>query len=424
MTEKSDLLRELRIDRAAEAASADGRTRPYWIVAAGVAAAAVIVAWLLSGQSKAAPVRVAVAQPLSTGDASGASILDASGYVVARRQATVSAKITGRLDQLFIEEGQHVKAGQVLAKLDDTNAIAALQQAKAAVLQAQAAVAQARAAAEDVTPTYERNRKQAEAGLISNEALESSKAAYDAQQNALLVAQSNLAVQSASMEIAQRSLNDTVVYAPFTGVITTKNAQPGEIISPLSAGGGFTRTGIGTLVDMDSLEVEVDVSENFVSRVLPDAPAILKLNAYPDWQIPAYVIAVVPTADRSKATIKVRVGFKSRDPRILPEMGARVAFLSKADAPVSGAAAQATGGVMLPQQAIQPGASGAGGASGAELGTVYVLHDTTVERRLVKLGGREGDGRIVLSGVSAGERVAIGDFAALADGARIKVINP
>jgi RND family efflux transporter MFP subunit len=415
MTEKSHLLKELRIDRTSEPTDTGGRARPYWIAGVGAVVLATALWWLLSGQSRAAPVHAAVAQALPAGGGKAASILDASGYVVARRQATVSAKITGRLDQLFIEEGQHVKAGQVLAKLDDTNAIAALQQSKAAVLQAEAAVAQAKAAAEDVTPTYERNRKQAEAGLISDEALEASKAAYDAQQTALSVAQSNLAVARASMQIAQRNLNDTIVYAPYTGVITTKNAQPGEIISPLSAGGGFTRTGIGTLVDMDSLEVEVDVSENFVSRVLPDAPATLKLNAYPDWEIPSYVIAVVPTADRSKATIKVRVGFKSRDPRILPEMGARVSFQNKED--VASAAAPATAGVTLPQAAVGSGASDS-------LGTVYVLRDGTVERRVVKLGARDGDSRIVLSGVSPGERVAIGDFAALADGARVKIINP
>jgi RND family efflux transporter MFP subunit len=415
MTQKSELLKELRIDRSAQPVDAGGRGQRYWIAGAGAIVLVAALGWLLSGQSRAAPVRVAVAQPLPAGGAKAASILDASGYVVARRQATVSAKITGRLDKLFIEEGQHVKAGQVLAKLDDTNALAALQQAKAAVQQAEAAVAQAKAAAEDVTPTYERNRKQAQAGLISDEALEASKAAYDAQQTALTVAQGNLAVARASMQIAQRNLDDTVVYAPYTGVITTKNAQPGEIISPLSAGGGFTRTGIGTLVDMDSLEVEVDVSENFVSRVLPDAPAILKLNAYPDWEIPAYVIAVVPTADRSKATIKVRVGFKSRDPRILPEMGARVSFLNREDA--AGAASPAAPGVTLPQAAVGAGASDS-------TGTVYVLHDTTVERRVVRLGAREGDSRIVLSGVAAGERVAIGDFAALADGARIRIINP
>jgi RND family efflux transporter MFP subunit len=213
--------------------------------------------------------------------------------------------------------------------------------------------------------------------------------------------------------VAQREEEDTIVHAPFTGVVTTKNAQPGEIVSPLSAGGGFTRTGICTLVDMDSLEVEVDVSENFISRVHAGEPAILKLNAYPDWQIPAYVIAVIPTADRSKATVKVRVGFKSRDPRILPEMGARVSFMSSEN---KSGATPAAGGVVIPAEAVVPGAQ-----SGADTGAVFVIHGDTVERRVVRLGARSADGQVVLSGLSAGERVALGDFSKLKDGARVKI---
>ncbi|HEV3104874.1 MAG TPA: efflux RND transporter periplasmic adaptor subunit, partial [Trinickia sp.] len=363
-------------------------------------------------------VKPAVARMLPTGGGAqnGASILDASGYVVARRQATVSAKITGKLEQLFIEEGQHVKQDDVVAKLDDTNTAAALLEAKAAVVQAEGQLAQVKAAAEDITPIYLRDQKLAAAGVISAAALEASKANYDAKKTDLAVSAGNLAVRRAALEVAQRAEDDTIVHAPFTGVVTSKNAQPGEIVSPLSAGGGFTRTGICTLVDMDSLEVEVDVSENFISRVHPDGPATLRLNAYPDWQIPAYVIAVVPTADRGKATVKVRVGFKSRDPRILPEMGARVSFLSGPLERLAGNAA-GTGAVILPPEAVQPGAA-------AGTGVVFVLHDDTVERRAIKLGARTDDGQIVLSGLAAGERVAIGDLARLADGARVKVVEP
>jgi len=243
--------------------------------------------------------------------------------------------------------------------------------------------------------------------------LDTSKANFDAKQTDLAVAQGNLAVRRAALLVAQREEEDTIVHAPFTGVVTTKNAQPGEIVSPLSAGGGFTRTGICTLVDMDSLEVEVDVSENFISRVHAGEPAILKLNAYPDWQIPAYVIAVIPTADRSKATVKVRVGFKSRDPRILPEMGARVSFMSSEN---KSGATPAAGGVVIPAEAVVPGAQ-----SGADTGAVFVIHGDTVERRVVRLGARSADGQVVLSGLSAGERVALGDFSKLKDGARVKI---
>ncbi|PTB22625.1 efflux RND transporter periplasmic adaptor subunit [Trinickia symbiotica] len=416
MTDKSDLLRQLRIDRDQRAPERTGLRRRWWV--AGIIALLIVggagsLVWLRSGVPQ---VKVAIARPVSTGTGTaGASILDASGYVVARRQATVSAKITGKLDQVFIEEGQHVKENEIVAKLDDTNAAAALLQAKAGVTQAEATLAQAKAAADDIAPIYRRNQQLAAAGVISKEALDSSKADYDAKQTDLAVAQGNLAVRRAALAVAQREEDDTIVRAPFTGVVTTKNAQPGEIVSPLSAGGGFTRTGICTLVDMDSLEVEVDVSENFIGRVHANEPAVLKLNAYPDWQIPAYVIAVIPTADRSKATVKVRVGFKSRDSRILPEMGARVSFLGEAGKSAGGAS---EAGVVLPPEAVRQSAD-----AGQNAGVVFVLHDDTVERRVVKLGARNDDGQAVLSGLAPGERVAIGDFSKLADGVHVKVVE-
>ncbi|MGG1949424.1 efflux RND transporter periplasmic adaptor subunit [Trinickia sp. NRRL B-1857] len=417
MTDKSELLRQLRIERDQRPAQAASSHRWWWIgglLGLLIALAAGAFFWL---HAALPVVREAVAKPVATGSGAdaGTSILDASGYVVARRQATVSAKITGKLEQLFIEEGVHVKEGDVVAKLDNTNASASLLQAKAAVTQAESTLAQAKQAAADITPIYERDRKLAAAAVISTTALEQSKANYDQKQTDVAVAQGNLAVRRAALEIAQRELDDTIVRAPFTGVVTTKNAQPGEIVSPLSAGGGFTRSGICTLVDMDSLEVEVDVSENFISRVQAGGPATLKLNAYPDWAIPAYVIAVVPTADRSKATVKVRVGFKSRDPRILPEMGARVSFLSRAQNGSNGSASGG-GGVTLPTDAVQASA-------GAATGIVYVLHDETLERREVKLGAHSADTQTVIAGVSPGERVAVGDLTKLSDGAHVKVVD-
>ena len=417
MTDKSELLRQLRIERDERPAQAAPSRRWWWVAGLLGLLIALGLGALLFLHAALPTVQAAVAKPAATGAGmeAGTSVLDASGYVVARRQATVSAKITGKLAQLFIEEGVHVKEGDVVAKLDDRNATAALLQAKAAVTQAESTLLQAKAAAADIAPIYARDRKMAAAGVISATALDQSKANYDGKQTDVAVAQGNLAVRRAALEIAQRDLDDTIVRAPFTGVVTTKNAQPGEIVSPLSAGGGFTRSGICTLVDMDSLEVEVDVSENFISRVKAGEPATLKLNAYPDWSIPAYVIAVVPTADRSKATVKVRVGFKSRDPRILPEMGARVSFLSR-PAGGKGGSSNAVGGVTLPFAAVQANAGGA-------TGIVYVLHDDTVERREVKLGARNGDEQTVIAGVSPGERVAVGDLTKLADGAHVKVAD-
>lgn len=419
MNDKANFLKELRIERSEVAAPKQGGRSKWWLAIGAGALLVCGTGWAVLARPHAMQVK-AITASIQQGAAVGgsATILDASGYVVARRQATVSAKITGKLAELFIEDGQHVKAGEVLAKLDDTNTMAELQQARAQVAQAEVSVVAAKGAVSDATPIYERSQKREALGLISHEAMDNSKSAYNNQQNALHVAQANLAVQRAAMQIAQRNEDDTVVRAPFSGVITSKNAQPGEIISPLSAGGAFTRSGIGTLVDMDSLEVEVDVNESFISRVHPDAPTVLKLNAYPDWQIPAYVIAVVPTADRSKATVKVRIGFKVRDARILPEMGARVSFLDESRVPANAQPTAPAPRIVLPADAVQA----SGGPAGS--GVVFVLHGDTVERRIVKVGPTTSAGVPVLAGVAAGERVAVGDLRTLADGAHVSEATP
>jgi multidrug efflux pump subunit AcrA (membrane-fusion protein) len=203
------------------------------------------------------------------------------------------------------------------------------------------------------------------------------------------------------------------VRAPFAGIVTVKAAQEGEMVSPVSAGGGFTRTGIGTIVDMASLEVEVDVSENFIHRVATQQPATITLNAYPDWSIPARVIAIIPTADRAKATVKVRVGFEVGDPRILPEMGARVAFHDSKESRGSAAPRSvAQQPVLVPNESVQVD---------GDRGVVFVVADGGVERRTVRLGAQNAAGRVVLAGLQAGTRLARGDLTLLADGSRVRV---
>lgn len=267
---------------------------------------------------------------LSGGSAAGlVSVLDASGYIVAQRQATVSAKTTGRLQELYIEEGQRVKAGEVIARLDDSNSLAALAQARAGLEQAEASVRAAQLALDDARPIFKRNEQERAAQVISAQDFDTAKNTFDTAQSNYAIQQAALAAARANLLISQRYEDDTIVRAPFSGVVTVKAAQPGDIVSPVSAGGGFTATGICTIVDMDSLEAEVDVSENFIHRVHAGQEAVVRLNAYPDWAIPAQVVAIIPTADQSKATVKVRVGFKTRDARILPEMGVRVSFLAK-----------------------------------------------------------------------------------------------
>jgi RND family efflux transporter MFP subunit len=307
-----------------------------------------------------------------------------------------------------VQEGQQVKRGEVIARLDDTNTGAALAQSKAQVRQFDAALGAAKLAALDARPIFLRDQGQLAEGLISPETFDTAKANYDAAQTAVLVAEQSLAVAKATVDINQRWEDDTVIKAPFDGVVTVKTAQPGELVSPQFSGGG----GIAKIVDMDSLEVDVDVSENFINRVRPKQGAVITLNAYPDWRIPAEVIAVIPTADRAKATVKVRIGFKQTDSRIVPEMGARVSFLDEAARPLAGGPAPA-GGVIVPTDAVQVN---------GDTGIVFLVSGNQVHRREVRLGSRTADGQTILSGLLPGAILAIGDFAKLNDGTKIRVL--
>jgi RND family efflux transporter MFP subunit len=336
MTDQASLLNQLRLDREElKPARSAWRSR---LLFAGLAAAAVLAA-VAGMRFAAAPteqVQPGVAQAeeaappraRSSEATPGTSILDASGYVVARRAATVSAKVTGKVVAVLIEEGQRVEAGEIIARLDDANARAQVAQAAAQVEQQRANLTAVAVALDNARPTFDRAERQFAAKVISAQTFDDAKAGYEAAQAELAVAARALAVAEANLTVVQRALDDTVVRAPFGGIVTVKAAQEGEMVSPISAGGGFTRTGIGTIVDMESLEVEVDVSENFISRVAAGQPVAITLNAYPDRRMAGRVIAIIPTADRAKATVKVRVGFEDRGADVLPEMGARVAFLS------------------------------------------------------------------------------------------------
>jgi RND family efflux transporter MFP subunit len=408
--ERSSLLEQLRIDRSED----EGSSRVWsWVLGIGtLIAGAGIAAWLLMTIPATVLVDVATAELVSQEIELGrSSMLDASGYVVARRQATVSSKITGKVVEVLIEEGQRVEVNEVVARLDDANAVAQVAQSSAQREQAVASLKAAQVAFENAVPTFERNKQQFARQIISAQDFDSAKANYDATRTSLEVAARAVEVAEASLALAQRNLDDTVVRAPFGGIVTVKAAQEGEMVSPVSAGGGFTRTGIGTIVDMDSLEVEVDVSENFINRVRPDQDVSVKLNAYPDWEIPARVIAIIPTADRAKATVKVRVALDERDARILPEMGVRVAFL---DDPKEGSTPVqvAQRAVVVPEAAVQ---------ANGDTGIVYVIEDDTVERRAVRLGARSSAGQVVLSGLESGARLAVADFAQLVDGSRVRI---
>jgi RND family efflux transporter MFP subunit len=307
-TDKKALLGQLRIDRGAPPPPARIGPRT-WIIAAAlvVAALAATAAWLALRTPALATVHTATAQSIGGGDG-GTSVLDATGYVTARRQATVSAQITGTVAAVLIEEGDHVKEGQVIGRLDDTAQRAALAQAEAQLHSAQALLQQAQAQLAQNQRDVKRDEDLVARKLVSEQAVELARTQVASQTAQVEAQRKQIDLAAANVRAAQVQLGYCTVRAPFTGVVIAKSAQVGEIISPLSAGGGFTRTGIGTLVDMDSLEVEVDVNEAYINRVEPGQRVASVLNAYPDWRIPSHVIAIIPTADRSKATVKVRIG--------------------------------------------------------------------------------------------------------------------
>jgi RND family efflux transporter MFP subunit len=413
--DRAALLNQLRIDRSEPKASS-GRGK-WWIFAATVVVIAGAAAWYFT-RPTGVLIRTSVVQAAYLGGAgaTSTSLLDASGYVVARRRATVASKVTGKVVSVMLEEGQRVEAGQVIARLDDSTWRAAEAQSVAQLQQAKASVASAQTAFDDAKPIFERAQKQKTAAVISAQSFDESFAQFNVAHNNLLVAQSGLEAAQAGVDVAKRNVDDTVIRAPFAGIVTEKSAQPGEMVSPISAGGGFTRTGIGTIVDMDSLEVEVDVSENFINRVRPRQPVNIKLNAYPDWEIPGSVIAMIPTADRAKATVKVRIAIKQKDARIIPEMGVRVSFLSDPEADGGGGDKSVVAhGVLVPADAIAPNGPSSVGS------VAFVVHGSTVERRAVRLGAKTSAGQIVVAGLVPGDIVAVGDLSKLGDGSHIRV---
>jgi RND family efflux transporter MFP subunit len=402
--ETSELLKELRIDR-------DGRpprTRRRWLI---VAAIAIVLAgaggWLAFARLAPPTVRAATARTVAA-DTPG-SVLDASGYVTARRQATVSAKITGKVTEVRIEEGMRVEEGDVLARLDDTEARAQLALARAQLSVATSQEGEIRALLHQAESDYTRAQELFNRQLVSAQSIDAARAQRDMLRARVVANSEQVRAARESVAVADVQLANTVIRAPFSGVVVTKSAQPGEMISPISAGGGFTRTGIGTIVDMDSLEIQVDVNESFINRVTADQPVEATLNAYPEWKIPGSVIAIIPTADRSKATVKVRVALKSKDPRIVPDMGVRVAFLESAPA---ASPRPAPSLVLVPAEAVR--GEGAGSA-------VFVVADGKVSRRMVTAGKTVGTEREVLTGLKPGERVVVSPPSSLGDGDSVRV---
>ena len=394
-------LAALRIDRGTDARP----PRRVWpvVVVVVLLAGGLAAAWAIA-RPRPIEVRTATARAVASAGPDH-TVLNATGYVTARREATVSSKVTGKVTEVLVEEGLKVAAGQVLARLDDTNVQAALQLAQAQLASAKTSLEETRVRVKEADKEWERQRALIDRSVASQSDYDHAEAAALALRAHLAQQESDVAVAERSVEIYRQQLDDTVIRTPFAGVVTAKNAQPGEMISPMSSG-GFTRTGICTVVDMDSLEIEIEVNESYINRVEPGQEVEATLDAYPDWKIPCHVIAIIPTADRQKSTVKVRVGFNRLDPRILPDMSVKVAFR---EAP-NPAATRGERGVLVPRDAVRA-------ADGRDV--VFVVRDGRAERRAVTVGGSQDDDVVVTAGLSADERVAVGAPAELADGATV-----
>jgi RND family efflux transporter MFP subunit len=403
MSPSKATLDSLRIERGA-APNSPKRTFTFVVVTAAVVlAVAALIRWMTG--PKTVEVHTVAAR---TAPASGAdrTVLNASGYVTARRAATISSKVTGKVTEVLVEEGMKVTEGQVLARLDDTNVVASLELARAQLESARMALAETqvrgREADQDLARQVELSAKNVIARADFDHA-EADAAAYKAR---LAQQQAEVTVAARTVATWQQQLDDTVMRAPFSGIVTSKNAQPGEMISPISAGGGFTRTGICTVVDMLSLEIEIDVNEAYINRVEPRQAVEATLDAYPNWKIPCKVIAIIPTADRDKSTVKVRIGFDRLDPRILPEMSAKVAFRE-----LDGeAAVTASGSVIVPKAAVQQDA-------GRDV--VMVVQGGRAERRAVTIASTTNSEAELKAGLSPGERVVVDPPKGLTDGASV-----
>ena len=403
--DKAELLHQLKIERDEPQ---EGRRVGLWVVLALVvlAVAAAAAYFLVFAGDDVVPVRVAAVQAPQSSAAR--SVLDATGYVTARRIATVSAQVTGKVETVLIEEGMEVDAGQVLATIDDTEWRAQVALAEAQLESARSQLAEIRAQLQQAERDRLRQEELAVRGLVSTAVVDAAETEAEALAARLASASKGVEVAERSLELSRVRLSNTVIRAPFAGVVTVKAAQPGEMISPVSAGGGFTRTGIGTIVDMDSLEVQVDVNESFIQRVQPGQPVEAVLNAYPDWRIPAEVIAIIPTADRSRATVRVRIAILERDARIVPDMGVRVAFLAANE----NTTAEAPARLLVPAAALVETNGGS---------YAFVLQGDQVVRRDVEVGEMRGEFRQVLNGLRSGERVVLDPSAELADGSKVRV---
>jgi RND family efflux transporter MFP subunit len=406
-------LNALRIERRPERRGA-GRSIG-WILTVLLAGVTAASGWMWATRERPIEVETAVVTERPAG--AQAVVLNASGYVTARRRATVSSKITGKVVEVNVEEGMAVTQGQVLARLDDSTARAALALAQAQVESARKAVTENEVRLAQLRLTLRRMTDLRKEGITTEAEVEQAKVEVDGINARIDALREQVNVAERQVAVQQTDLDNTVIRAPFTGVAISKDAQPGEMVSPVSAGGGFTRTGICTIVDMRSLEIEVDVNESYINRVRPMQKVSAVLDAYPDWQIPGHVITMVPTADRQKATVLVRIAFEALDPRILPDMGVKVTFLREEDENTVAPSAAAQPTKLVPKAALRKDAAGDFVFAIVGAGATGRPGEDVAERRTVTVGGTDGDRVEVLGALRAGDRVVVSPSPELAAGA-------
>jgi len=399
-------LGSLRIDDSHRAGSSWGKRLAIFfgllVVLAGLSGA------VFSFWNQKPLVEVVVAQK-SANNGGREALLNASGYVTPRRRATIAAKITGRVTGVFFDEGTHVAENQLLATLDDSDVRKALNAAKADYEASKAAITDFEVQLRNARIQLHRAEQLQSAGVETQEQLDNARTNADSLQAKIALAQSQVVSAETRIQEAQQAVDNCTIRAPYAGIVVSKDAQVGEMVSPVSAGGGFTRTGIATIVDMNSNEIEVDVNESYISRVQDGQPVTAILDAYPDWEIPSRVRTIIPSADRQKATVKVRISFLKLDPRILPDMGIKVTFLSAEQKKPAGADAAS---ILIPQSAVHED-------NGKKI--VFLVKDDKAERRAVTLGGSRGSDTVVIAGVSVGDTVVVKGPENLRDGQSVAI---
>jgi RND family efflux transporter MFP subunit len=412
-------LGSLRISDTKRNATRSSR-RWLWLIF-GVLALVLVAGAAMAFRDRKAEVEVASARKPANGPA---GVLNASGYITPRRRATIAAKITGRVTSVMFDEGTRVTEGQLLATLDDSDARRALDSTKADRDAAQAAIADFEVQLRNAEIELRRTQQLVKEGVQTQQALDAALTTADSLRAKINLAKQQVAASEARIREQQQAVDNCTIRAPYAGIVVSKDAQVGEMVSPVSAGGGFTRTGIATIVDLHSNEIEVDVSESYIAKVQANQPVTAILDAYPDWNIPAKVRTVIPTADRQKATVKVRISFTddghvrlidpATQPRILPDMGVKVTFLEeqKSKAAADKSAATVPVVALVPQGAIHQDNSSK---------FVFVVKGDSVERRAVSLGSVRGTDVEILAGLQPDAVVVVKGPESLRDGQSVEI---